>query len=156
MHSFYYLLPILLASAQRSFASFPTDIIEEEPAAVAPEPPTQVFVGSANAAPVMSQIPAPAVYHPPGYPHALYHDYYHPRTEVRNVVKGYTKEIGHRSETSVVSEDGHLPSAWGLHPAQHLPEALAFPVPFRSRLHRKKMAKKAKKASRARKTNKRN
>ncbi|RCN43610.1 hypothetical protein ANCCAN_10381 [Ancylostoma caninum] len=154
MNSLYYLLAIILTIAHRSFASFPTNLVEEEPAvAVAPEPPTQVFVGRAHDAPVVSQIPAPAVYHPPAYPHALLPPYYHPRTAVRNVVKGWAKEAGHRSETSVVSEDGHLPATWGIHSAEHLPEALAFPAPFRSRLHRKKMAKKA---SRTHKTNRKN
>ncbi|EYB93358.1 hypothetical protein Y032_0183g937 [Ancylostoma ceylanicum] len=152
----YYLLPILAFTAQRSLASFPTNVVEEEPAvAVAPQPPTQVLVGPAHAAPVVSQIPAPAVYQPHVYSHGLYPHYYHPRTEVRNVVKGYAKETGHRSETQMVSEDGHLPATWGIHAAEHLPEALAFPAPFRSRLHRKKMAKKASRAHRSR-NNKKN
>ncbi|EYB93354.1 hypothetical protein Y032_0183g933 [Ancylostoma ceylanicum] len=149
MNSFFYLLPVVLAIAQGSLASFPSSVVEEEPAvAVAPESPAQVLVGPAHAAPVVApaSVIAPMPYHPHVYPHAVFPHYYHPRTEVRNVVKGYAKETGHRSETQMVSEDGHLPTTWGIHPAEHLAEALAFPTPFRSRLHRKKMAKKTSRA----------
>ncbi|KAL6744404.1 hypothetical protein Aduo_017343 [Ancylostoma duodenale] len=146
MNSFFYLLPFVVAIARGSLANFPTNVVEEEPAvAVAPEHPTQVLVGPAHAAPVVAPTPVIAPL-PHVYPHALFPHYDHPRAEIRNVVKGYAKETGHRSETSMVSEDGHLPTAWGIHPAEHFPEALGFPTPFRKRLHRKKMAKKASRA----------
>ncbi|KAL6744403.1 hypothetical protein Aduo_017342 [Ancylostoma duodenale] len=136
----YYLLPIILVIAQRSLASFPTAIEEEPAVAVAPEP-------IAHVAPVMPSLPAiaPAPYYPHVFPYA-HHYYHHPRAHVHNVEKGFVKESGHASETSVVSEDGHFPLSGHLPPRlAHLADGLPFTGPFRSRVH-KKVAKKAHKA----------
>ncbi|EYB93355.1 hypothetical protein Y032_0183g934 [Ancylostoma ceylanicum] len=148
-----YILPFFLVVVQRSLASFPHVAVEEEPAvAVAAEPIAHLPVATAHVAPVVAAAPAvaPAPYpYPYPYPHMYpysYAPYYHPRTEVHNVVKAYEKEKGHTSATSVVSEDGHLPAHLGLHAAGHLPDALSFPIPFRSRLHQAKQVKKSSRA----------
>ncbi|KAL6744407.1 hypothetical protein Aduo_017345 [Ancylostoma duodenale] len=148
--SFFLLLPVLLGIAQRSLASFPHVGIEEPAVAVAAEPIAHVPVATAHVAPVVAAAPAiaPAPYpypypYPHMYPYSMYAPYHHPRTEVHNVVKAYEKEKGHTSATSMISEDGHLPATFGLHPAEHLSDGLALPIPFRSR---QKLAKKTHKS----------
>ncbi|KAL6744406.1 hypothetical protein Aduo_017344 [Ancylostoma duodenale] len=135
----------------RSLASFPHVAVEEEPAvAVTAEPIAHLPVATAQVAPVVAAAPAvaPAPYpypypYPHMYPYSAYAPYHHPRTEVYNVVKAYEKEKGHTSATSMISEGGHLPTHLGLHTGVHLPDALSFPIPFRSR---QKLTKKAHKS----------
>ncbi|EYB93357.1 hypothetical protein Y032_0183g936 [Ancylostoma ceylanicum] len=154
MNTLYCILPLLLVVVQRSLASFPHVAVEEEPAvAVAAEPVAHVPVATAHVAPVVAAAPAvaPAPYpypypYPHMYPYAYAAPYHHPRTEVHNVVKAYQKEAGHVSKTAMVSEGGHLPGHFGLHPAGHFAGGLGLPIPFRSRLHREKLAKKVHKS----------
>ncbi|KAL6728025.1 hypothetical protein Aduo_009838 [Ancylostoma duodenale] len=150
MNYFYGLLSVLLVVIQRSLASFPTDnFIKEEPSLAAiPEPIAHVPIAHPHVAPVAAPIAAaaPVSYYPHISPYNMYYPYYRPRTEVRNVVKSYAKEAGQASETQMISGGGHLPTIMDVHPPEHMSEVLPFPAPWRSRLHRRKLAKKASRA----------
>ncbi|KAK6758484.1 hypothetical protein RB195_015979 [Necator americanus] len=97
----------------------------------------------AHATPIVAPVAPVATtqYHLPVYSYSTYFHYYHPRAEVHNVVKSYTKEAALASETSVVSGDDHLPASLGLHPFDQISDYVSS-TPMRSRFHRKKYAKK--------------
>ncbi|KAL6725874.1 hypothetical protein Aduo_007900 [Ancylostoma duodenale] len=67
----------------------PVEVVEEGPV-MAPSP---VVVSDHLVAPASMVGPAPVLAYP------VYTRHYHPRTEVRNIVRTYTKETGHVSDT---------------------------------------------------------
>ncbi|VDN34813.1 unnamed protein product, partial [Cylicostephanus goldi] len=102
----------------------PAPVIASAPvvAPIAPRAPAAVVAPAVAAVSALASVAAPLV---PAhiFPYTTVQTYYHPRTELRNVVKSFAKNSGHMAKTDLLSNIGHLPL--NLPFFGHLAEALA-------------------------------
>ncbi|EYC43896.1 hypothetical protein Y032_0477g2169 [Ancylostoma ceylanicum] len=90
MNTFYVLLAVLVAIAQRS-ASFPYGGYYGE------------YPGFGYSDLGYGYPYAPFAYGAYGFPYGLYSHHYHPRAALRNVAKAFHRENGHLSDTTFIS-----------------------------------------------------
>ncbi|EYC00377.1 hypothetical protein Y032_0116g591 [Ancylostoma ceylanicum] len=152
MTSYFYLYFVLAAVVSRSWASLQGEIGEDNAIRNPTEPisspvVTQTLspIAVSPSAPVVASAPAAVVPHVSIYPHVLPYaaishrsHYFYPHTEIHNVVRAFSKESGHTSDTLHIYPSGHIPEMTRLFPAGRFTDMLPWPV--RSRVHRRKLA----------------